>query len=565
MAMEGKRWSAPEQPVDATYDLVVVGGGVSGLAAAWFFRAESKTPVRILVLDNHDDFGGHARRNEFRVGERTLIGYGGSQSIDTPSGYSPVAIGLLRKLGVDISRFHQYYDRKFAARNKLGAKLFFDSAHYGTDALLDDPMRMDWLNLPPADKAAAVVPRMPLPEAARKALLRLLTEERDLLAGQSVEEKVALLRGQSYDDFLRKVAGMPEEVVQLFTNQSMGLWGVGFDATSALEAAREEMPGTRHLGLDDELWREHPFDDPYIFHFPDGNAGVARLLARALVPGCAAGSTMEDMGTARLDYAKLDLPDNGVRIRRSSTAIEVRHTAARDAVDVVYVRNGVAERVRARHAVMACWNHVLPHICPELPEPQKEALRFAQKVPLVYCNVALTNWRAAAKAGMYWFRAPQDFWGYGMLDFPVSMPGYAFSASPEEPILMHLVNTPKVPGLPAREQYRQGRAQLLALSFADYERHIRRQLGAMLGPFGFDHERDMAGITVNRWPHGYAYEYVDLYDPPDWSTHKGPHIAGRARLTRISIANSDSEARAYLNAAIDAGWRAVSEQLDLRA
>lgn len=162
---------------------------------------------------------------------------------------------------------------------------------------------------------------------------------------------------------------------------------------------------------------------------------------------------------------------------------------------------------------------------------------------------------------MYSFRAPQAFFSYGMLDFPVSVPGYAFSASPEEPIILHLVHTPRVRGLPVREQYRQGRAQLMSLSFADFEGHILRLLEGMLGPHGFDANRDIAGITVNRWPHGYAYEYVDLVDPPEWNPESGPHIAGRAQVGRISIANADSHARAYLDAAIDAGFRAVREQL----
>ena len=561
LALEGKAAALPAAAIDGIYDLVVVGGGVSGLSAAHFYRAQAAPGARILVLDNHDDFGGHAKRNEFTVGDRTLIGYGGSQSIDTPSAYSSVAMGLLRTLGIDTERFHQYYDKDFVKRHKLGARLHFDSKHYGRDALTPDPFSTRWLDIAEAPDAAAIIASMPLPPAARDALLRLHNEQRDLLAGQSIEQKIATLRGMSYDDFLRRVAAMPEEVVAFFNNQSIGLWAVGYDAISALEATREGMPGTAGLGLDEALAGEHPHNDPYIFHFPDGNAGVARLLVRNLVPGSASGSTMEDIVTARLHYDTLDRPGNLTRIRLNATAIDVRHLPDREAVDVCYARGGAVERVRARHVVLACWNHVIPHICPDVPAPQVEALRAPQKAPLVYTNVALTNWRAAANAGLYSFRSPQEFFSYGMLDFPVSVPGYAFSANPDEPIVMHLVHTPRVPGLAAREQYRQGRAQLLTLSFEDYETHILRLLNGMLGPHGFDASRDIAGITVNRWPHGYSYEYVDLVDPPEWGPENGPHIAGRARIGRISIANADSEARAYLDAAIDAGWRAVREQL----
>ncbi len=561
LAMQGKAPALPAGPVDGIYDLVVVGGGVSGLSAAYFFREQAPAGARILVLDNHDDFGGHAKRNEFTVGGRTLIGYGGSQSIDTPSAYSRVAIGLLRKLGVDVSRFHTYYDKDFVKRHGLGARVHFDRAHYGKDMLTEDPFSTRWLAIADAPDAATIIGAMPISREGQEALLRLHDEKRDLLAGQSVEQKIATLRGMSYDDFLRRVAGMPEEVVDMFNNESVGLWAVGYDAISALEATREGMPGTTYLGLDDVLAGEHPHNDPYIFHFPEGNSGVARLLVRARVPGSAGGSTMEDIVTARVRYETLDRPSNATRIRLNSTAIDVRHLPSGEAVDVCYARGGVVERVRAKHVVMACWNHVIPHICPDVPPKQVEALRLPQKAPLVYTNVALTNWRAPARAGMYSFRAPQEFFSYGMLDFPVSVPGYAFSASPDEPIIMHLVHTPRVRGLPAREQYRQGRAQLLSTSFEDFEGHILRLLNGMLGAHGFDAGKDIAGITVNRWPHGYAYEYVDLVDPPEWTPDNGPHIAGRAQIRRISIANADSHARAYLDAAIDAGFRAVSEQL----
>ena len=563
LALQGQHLPYPASASDSRYDLVVVGGGLSGLAAARFFREQRGHEARILVLDNHDDFGGHAKRNEFTVDGHTLIGYGGSQSIDTPSGYSPQSAALLRALGIDTTRFYRYYDREFTRRNKLGSKLFFDRAHYGVDRLIDDPRANSWLGTGDSTDPAAAVQRMPLDAKSRAAYLRLITDTRDLLAGKSTEDKILLLRGMSYDDFLRHVAGMPEPVVLLFRSESMGLWGIGYDAISALEAARNEMPGTLHLGIGAALATHGGAEDePYIFHFPDGNAGIARLLVRDLVPGSASGNSMEDIVGARLRYDQLDLAQHAVRIRLNATVLDVRHAADRATVDVMYARTGRTERVQASHAVLACYNNIIPYLCHELPPAQAEALRWPQKVPLVYTNVALRNWRAFAKAGMYYFSAPQDFFGYGMLDFPVSMPGYAFSENPDQPILLHLVHTPAVPGLPPREQYRQGRATLLGMRFEDFEQHVVRQLQGMLGEYGFDAARDIAAITVNRWPHGYAYEYIDLHDPADWGHDKGPHITGRARCGRISIANSDSEANAYVNGAVDAAWRAVAEQLE---
>jgi spermidine dehydrogenase len=332
LALQGSMPALPAGAVDDVYDLVVVGGGVSGLAAAYFFREEAGASARILVLDNHDDFGGHAKRNEFTAGGRTLIGYGGSQSIDTPSAYSRAAIGLLRKLGIDVARFHTYYDKGFVKRHGLGARLFLDRAHYGKDVLTPDPFSTRWLDINEAPDAAAVISGLPLSDAGKKALIGLHRQTGDLLAGQSVEQKLATLRGMSYDDYLRRVAGMPEEVVDFFNAQSIGLWAVGYDALSALEATREGMPGTGGLGLDEVLAGDHPHNDPYIFHFPEGNAGVARLLVRALIPASASGSTMEDIVTARVHYEALDRVSNTTRIRLNSTALDVRHVQDKAAV-----------------------------------------------------------------------------------------------------------------------------------------------------------------------------------------------------------------------------------------
>ena len=189
-------------------------------------------------------------------------------------------------------------------------------------------------------------------------------------------------------------------------------------------------------------------------------------------------------------------------------------------------------------------------------------MRFFTKIPLVYVNVALKNWRAFAAAGRHRLYSPGSFYDLAMLDFPVSIGDYRFSASPDEPILLHLHHIPIAPGegLDEKDQHRAGRRALYALSYDDFEDAIVGQLSGMLGPYGFDAERDIAAITVNRWPHGYAYEYNELFDGPDWSPENGPHLAARAKIGRISFANSDTSAYAYVNGAFDAAIRAVDEQ-----
>jgi spermidine dehydrogenase len=306
LAWAGAKWPVPERQTDRTYDLVVVGGGLSGLSAAFLYRQRSVNDARILVLDNHDDFGGHAKRNEFSVDGRTLIGYGGSQSIDTPGHYSAAAKQLLKDVSVHTERFYDYFDQEFFAGRELGRGIYFSKASYGEDRLLPSILRL--FETEAADDIGSAIDRYLLPEPARRALRELMTGERDYLPDMGRDAKIEQLRRLSYSDFLRKRALMPEPVVELFRDSIKGLWGVGWDALSALEGYRLRMPGTQNLDIG-KLDNEPPGrDEPYIFHFPDGNAGVARALVRHLIPQALPGTTMEDLVTARVDYDRLDRP-----------------------------------------------------------------------------------------------------------------------------------------------------------------------------------------------------------------------------------------------------------------
>jgi spermidine dehydrogenase len=322
-----------------------------------------------------------------------------------------------------------------------------------------------------------------------------------------------------------------------------------------------DYPGFKGLKL--ESSEDSPEQaEPYIFHFPDGNASVARLLVRSLVPGSAPGSTMEDIVTARVNYARLDNPDSPVRIRLNSTVIRAKHLGdpqSASAVEVTYVRGGKASKVKAAHCVLGCYNMVIPYLCPEMSERQKEALAYAVKIPLVYTNVQIRNWEAFQKLGVSSIYSPGGYFNGAGLDFPVSIGDYHFPSSPEDPCLLHLLRTPCKPGLAAKDQYRAGRYELLTTPFDVFERNIRDQLGRMLAGGGFDSARDVQAITVNRWPHGYAYEYNPLFEPLDRPASERPCVIGRQPFGRIHIANSDADGHAYTNIAIDQGYRAVRE------
>jgi spermidine dehydrogenase len=562
VAWEGRKWARPATQTDTLYDLVVVGAGLSGLAAAHLYKQHTGAGAKILVLDNHDDFGGHAKRNEFEVDGRTLIGYGGSQSIDGPSVYSDGAKAILASLGVEVSKFYDYFDQGFYERRAMRSGLFLDSKTYGRDAVGDLPFGF-WSEQPDAGTVKATLKTLPLDAATKAALKTLVLKKRDYLDGKPLEEKIALLRSISYERYLAEHCGAPAQAIALLRRTPTALWGVGWDALSALEAARWGMPGTIGLDVAASIDNSHAFEEPYIFHFPDGNASLARLLVRKLIPEAIDGDTMEDIVPARVRYDALDRAGAPCRLRLGATAVDIRHSPSGKSADVVYVKDGAVRRVRGRHVIMAGYMSMAPHVMPEMDDAQKEAIRFFTKIPLVYANVALRNWRAFDKAGFNRLYCPSAFFEVMSLDFPVSIGAYEFASSPDDPIILHLQHVPIEPGagLNEKDQHRAGRARLYGLSYDDFESAIVEQLTAALGPHGFDAEKDIAAIAVNRWPHGYAYEYNELFDPPDWSPDNGPHLAARKAIGRTSIANSDSSAYAYVNGAFDAAVRAVEEQL----
>ena len=555
---DGKEWPDPVAD-NETYDLIVVGGGLSGLASAYFFRKFAGSKSKILILDNHDDFGGHAKRNEFKAGDRLLLGYGGTQSLEAPHHYSKEAFGLLQELGIDVDRFQKYYDQELYTSMKLKRGTFFDKETFGSDVLVQG-FGTHYLGLeyPPQTLA-----RIPVAEAARRDLARLQTEKVDYLAGLSTEDKRRKLTKTSYKDYLLQYVKVHPDVIKVFQSAPHGLYGVGIDAVSALDCLEMDYPGFQ--GIQMASHEDSPEQaEPYIFHFPDGNSSVARMLVRSLVPGSAPGSTMEDIVTARMNYARLDTPDSAVRIRLNSTAVRARHLGdpqSASEVEVTYVRGGTAHKVSAAHCVLACYNVMVPYLCPEMSDKQKEALAYAVKIPLVYTNVQITNWKSLRKLELNSIYAPGSYFSTISLDFPVSMGDYHFPSRPEQSCLLHLMRTPCKPGLSCKDQYRAGRWDLFSTPFATFERNIREELGRALAAGDFDPARDIEAITVNRWPHGYAYEYNPLFEPLDRLDSERPCVIGRQPFGRITIANSDSDGHAYTNIAIDQGYRAVQEAL----
>lgn len=567
MVFRGKTFGAPEDTGE-TYDLVVVGAGVSGLSAAFFYQ-QTHPNARILILENHDDFGGHARRNEFTHEGRQFIGYGGSQSIDSPSGFSKVALGLLDELAIDLEKFETAYDQGFYGRHGLGPGIHFDRETFGTDRTIQAGLGPVSSAIPgmaePPISFAETVDQMPIAAEARAQLRALGTLKDDVLPDHSIFSELGYLGTISYETFLSKHAGVTHpQALHVMRDFLKPLYAHGFDAIPAADVL-PMLPGINRtsLGILQGLFARlfSVFGDPYIYHFPDGNGSVARLLVRRLMPHVAPGNTMTDIVDAPFDYARLDGADAPVRLRLNSPVIHVANegaAATSSGTQVTYLQDGRPRRVRAKACILACYNMAIPHLCPELPSEQKTALRLLVKAPLVGTTTLVRNWHAFKKLGVGYIHSPGRWHTMTMMDFPVSLGSVQYPSSPDEPVLVHGTYVPSTPGMSPQDQFRTGRHRLLATSFEDYEREVRGHLGGMLGEGGFDPATDILGLTVNRWPHGYAWERNALFDP-DYAEGEAPNEIGRRPYGRISIANSDAGARAYLDCAIDEGWRAVQE------
>jgi spermidine dehydrogenase len=350
---DGTFWKTAGTPVDTgeIYDLIVIGGGISGLAAAYFYRARTSPAARILILDNHDDFGGHAKRNEITAGGRVLLANGGTLAIESPYNYSKEARGLMTDLGIDPAALEAKCADRQVYRG-LGTATFFDKETFGVDRLV--------IGQASGNTLAQFLAMAPLSAAAKSDIARLQTGKADYLPGLSQAEKKDRLSRVSYKDFLLNLVNADPQVVQFYQTRTHDLFGVGIDAVSALDCWAMRYAGFEGMNLDRVPTPRADFtpggdlvenSEPYYFHFPDGNASVARMLVRVLVPGVAPGRTAEDVVTAKFDYSRLDRQDSPVRIRLNSTAVSARHLGdplSSKEVEVAYAREKQVYRVRGR-------------------------------------------------------------------------------------------------------------------------------------------------------------------------------------------------------------------------
>ena len=565
LAWRGEK-PAHYETLDEHYDLVVVGTGMSGLAAAWYYRKKMGAGTRILLLDNHDDFGGHAKRNEFHHEGRMVLSLGGAQNIENPGNYSDAAASLLADIGVDQDAFDAM-DVNTPENFVLGGKLHADVGMTVPSSNGHVTLGGHWLKFMHGRgnyRGAARV--LPIPVDEQDKLIAFFGGERDYLDDLSLGEKYDYVNSVSYNRFLIDRVGLVEETLPILSAHLRVLNGPSGWNHTVFEAVASGAPGLRAMGwlanVAESLVAMFVDSLAEIRMFPDGNASIARLLVQKLIPGVAPDMKgFEDVAVARFDYGALDQDDQPTRMRLNSTVVGVRE-AGNKKVQVDYVQHGKPQRIVASHCILACYNSLIPHLCPEMSERQKEGLRYGVKVPFVYANVLLDNSRAFSQLGVTMTQCPYDVFQWVSAAPTMTTGGYEPPRGPKDPMAVFMMASPT----PAtqergtgRDLYRVGRHKIYATPFEQYEKEIRDQLQAMLGKHGFNHQTDIRAITVNRIPHGYTYSYHDL-DDPDWEEGQAPHEIGRAQFGYISVANSDSEARAYMDAAFDAAWRAVEEQ-----
>ncbi len=550
--------------LDETYDLVVVGTGISGLSAAYFYQREAGMDKRILLLDNHDDFGGHAKRNEFHFEGRMLLGGGGSGNFEDHHKYSPEAKRLVAEVGIDIEKLRKAErPRGFQAQMDAPMGMYNDAATYGKDSVVTGAWLPAWQAM---GNYKELIDALPLPERERKKLVGFVDGSRPLEKPLPDGDMLKTLKSTPYQTFATEHVGLSKQTTRLFDPYLRVTHCTGTDSISIMEGIKAGLPALSVLGpkaMEALQSSGFAFEGVDFVWAPDGNATITRAVVRRLIPSVAPGETVEDLITARFDYGRLDRADHPVRLRLNSTVTRILNESD-GSVSVAYVRDGKPVQVKTRHCVYAGFNGMTRHICPQLPEEQKKHASYGVKSPLVLAHVLIRKARPFLEAGGQVIMCPNSYFALVTTGAAAKIGDYETPMGLDDPLLVYMLTSPPVENdgsWTAGDLYRQARHQLYATPFEEFEKKIRDQLSGLFAGTDFDADRDIEAITLNRWSHGYAYGYMDLHDP-EFPEGKAPHELGRKPLGNISFAGSDTEARAYVDAAIDAAWRAVQEQLE---
>jgi spermidine dehydrogenase len=543
-----------------TYDCVIVGGGISGLAAGLFFQRQVDSQRKALILENHPIFGGEAKQNEFLVDGHRLIAHQGSAIYQLQYPFSFLAhfydsIGLkapklrYQKWGGPQPELVLSRTPYEAAGLEHGQYGFWFGHKFGQQTGL-------WL-IDPLGKKLAGAPVSPQVHAEWLRWLNGESIQKKAFEHPKVEgDAIALyLDSITLEQHYMERFGLSRDTIRTFLSPVEGGGsGLGPDALSAYSDYAFEM---LHPLADESSGTDQMF--------PGGNATIARLMAKTLIPEAIDGQhDVESVCRNSVNFGALDASTNQSRIRLASTVISVQHDGDSNiakTVTVVYLKEGKLHRVKTRSVVMAggCWT--TKHIVKDLPGTHREAYAQFYRSPCMMANVALRNWHFLYKMGISgcrWFEGIGNYFEVCKL----ALTGIeSETIGPDSPVVLSLKILYPFPGHSTEDQGNMGRAQLMQTSFAEYETRIREQFTDMFSSYGFDANRDIAGIILNRWGHAYLSPQPGFFFGKDGKPAPR-EILRRAPFGRIAFANTDLAGAMDHRYSILEAKRAVQQLLD---
>ena len=551
------------------YDLIVIGGGFSGLSAARTFLREAAPNKTCLLLENHPLPGGEAKRNAFEVDGHVIMGPQGSNLSVVPSIKGDWYDTLWSELGIPRAPEFQplngvkddlivckanYLPMFGLAEQTATAGYFFDKESFGGKSYWDvDSSETDYADTPFSD-------------AEKADLVRLHQGTGENRAGDRWER---WLDSISYRHYLEEVLGIQPRIVAMLDQTLSTTGGLGSDAASALFALKSGLPGFDKGFGDAALYRFSPDDRKAegCFSFPGGNDAVYRLLLKRVMPAAlSGGDSFEEIHDAPYQFENFDRKGERFRLRLSATAVLVEHQGEPDRADMVrvaYEKDGRIYLVRARGVVSAAGGWVNKHIIRDLPEAHKNAFGEFIYGSNMIVNVALRNWKFLAKLGISAFHyfGSDGLGAFGNIKHPMAIGAEQSDFDPEKPVVMTFyIGFPK-PGLPAREQAAQIRWALLSKSYADIEQAMRRQMTKMFAEAGFDAARDIAGITVNRWGHSYIVCPPGFFFGADGKD--APLDVVKRRFGRIAFGHAEQNGLQEWFGGVENGERAARQILEI--
>ncbi len=548
---------ASARVVDGLYDVVVIGGGIAGLSAAYTIR-KAHPNARVLIVENHPVPGGEAKQNEIDVDGVRLFGPQASNDTNVPPAGDPIIGALWDELG--IPREFNFVEPTGAASGLRFARDNFEP-WYWDEATANIGWRFDGgpfgVHGFYRDIFADGLRGVPFDERTRADLLAWHNNEKEFMPRDGAPVG-PWLDSMSYGAFIRNEMGLGPAAVRLADS----LTGTTSYAASADSVSAY---GAKLLGLPGVAPRVRESVDSSVFSFPGGNGTIARYLVKALIPSAIGqGRTFADVVDAPFEFNEFDRAGSSVRIRLATTAIAVHHegdasTASR--VRVVYARDGSLEAVNARAVVVTIGGWVAKHVVRDLPANYRAAYDTFHHAPSLVANVALRNWRPFAKLGVTGARWFSGYGFWGNIRQPMAFGSYHPPLDPDRPAMFTMYTGFPQPGVSLAEQTTAGRVRMLTTSYADFERQIRSQLQHVFGSAGFDAKRDIAAIVLNRWGHAYISPAPGWYFGPNGSP--GPAETLQKAFGRISFGHSELRGRQNWTGAVTEGRRAAMQALSV--